>query len=323
MQNFKRFIAALACLFILANTIQFASAQQASGSGLSISPTVSEYILKPGQNATVTITVKDSTVGSVNAQGIVNDFVSDGSTGSPKLLTQPGASSPNSIRNFVYNLNTIPLNPSEQKIVTVGLHIPDGTPPGAYFGVIRYKAIPVGVNAPAPGQVALTASVGTIVLITVPGNLRVLVKLNALHIYHGTQDGRLFFAKPDKIGVEIQNLGNGFAKPFGTVEIQNMFRKSVYSYQFNNPKQLGSVLPNSTRIFSNPVQGISQPGRYSVTANVAYGSGSNVLTIKKTFWYIPAWLAITIAAILVILILLTIRLYVRYRRDAKRTYRRR
>ena len=299
-----------------------AQQQTASGSGLSIYPVLFQYTLTPGQSTTLKITLKDATVGAIDAQAVVTDFESDGTTGNPKLLTQPGASSPNSIKNFVYQLSNVPLNPGEQKITSVGIHIPDGTAPGAYYGVIRYKAVPTGVNAPAPGQVALTASVGSIVLITVPGNLRTLVKLNALHIYHGTQDGRFFLTRPDHIGVEIQNLGNGFARPFGTVEVQNIFHKDVATYQFNNPKQLGNVLPNSTRIFNNAVSGISQPGRYTVTANVAYTSGGNVLTIKKTFWYIPAWMAIIIAAILLILILLTIRLYFRYRRDSKHSYKR-
>ncbi|HXY18352.1 MAG TPA: hypothetical protein VEH48_02970 [Candidatus Nitrosopolaris sp.] len=323
MQTFKRLLTAVASLLLLLSSMPLVSAQAtASGSGLSISPTLFEYTLTPGQSANLSITLKDATVGAIDAQAVVNDFVADGTTGNPKILTQPGASSPNSIKNFVYQLSNVPLNPGQQKIVTVGIHIPDGTAPGAYYGVIRYKAVPTGAAAPAPGQVALTASVGTIVLITVPGNLRTLVKLNSLHIYHGTQDGHFFLNKPDHIGVEIQNLGNGFIRPFGTVEVQNMFHREIDSFQFNNPKQLGNVLPNSTRIFTNAVSGISQPGRYTVSASVAYTSGGNVLTIKKTFWYIPTWLALTIAAILLILILLTIRLYVRYRRDARHSYRR-
>ena len=74
-------------------------------------------------------------------------------------------------------------------------------------------------------------------LITVPGKVRELVKVGDLHIYHGTQDSSLFFTKPNNIGVEIQNLGNGFEKPFGTVTVQNThFVEGVL--HGNRPKHL-------------------------------------------------------------------------------------
>ena len=324
MPSYKRVVAAFASLLILVGVAPMASAQNqgVSGSGLSISPTLAEFTLGPGQSSSVVITLKDSSAGSITAEGVVNDFTSDGSTGNPKLLLNAGESSPNSIKNFVYQLDNVPLTPGQQKDVTVGIHIPDKTAPGAYYGVIRYKAVPQGAGGSGQGKVALTASVGTIVLITVPGNLRELVKVGDLHIYHGTQDGRLFLSKPNNLGVEIQNYGNGFERPFGTVTVQNMFHKVIDTFKFNNPQQLGSVLPNSTRIFTHPVNGITQFGRYTATASVAYGNGSTIVTVNKTFWYVPAWIAIIIVAVLLILILLTIRLYVRYRRDAKHSYRR-
>ena len=324
MQNLKRFGAVLASLLVLFSLAPVAYAQNAgvSGSGLSISPTLAEFNLQPGQSSNVVITLKDSSAGSITAEGVVNDFTSDGSSGNPKLLLNTGESSPNSIKTFVYQLDNVPLTPGEQKDITVGIHIPNGTSPGAYYGVIRYKAVPQGAAGSGQGKVALTASVGTIVLITVPGKVRELVKVGDLHIYHGTQDSSLFFTKPNNIGVEIQNLGNGFEKPFGTVTVQNTFHKVVDNFKFNNPVQLGSVLPNSTRIFIHPATGISQFGRYTATASIAYGNGSNIVTVSKTFWYIPAWIAITIVVILAILALLTIRLYVKYRRGTRHKYRR-
>ncbi len=323
MRRIKILLAGLLSLALLVSSGGALVNAQAVGSGLSISPTLFELTLNAGQSKDLTITLKDSTVGSVTAQGVVTDFTSDGSTGNPKLLTAPGESSPNSIKNFVYKLDSIPLDPGQQQNVIVGIHIPDGTPPGAYYGVIRYKAVPAGAAAPAAGQVALTASVGTIVLITVPGNVHQQVQLSAIHVYRGAHDGSFFFTKPDKVGVEIENFGNGFAKPFGTVEIDSMFSKVVDSYQFNNPKQLGNVLPNSTRIFSNPIKGISQIGRYTVTASVSYGSGSQVLTLKKTFWYIPAWLAIIVILVLLGLLFLSFRAYRRYRYEKRHSYRNR
>jgi hypothetical protein len=326
MQTIKRLLAALGCLLILFLVVPKAGAQQTnglpSGSGLSISPTISEFTIKPGGAGAIKITLKNITVDNVTAKGAVNDFTSDNNTGNPKIITNTNTPGPNSIKNFVYNLNDIPLQRGEQKNITVNLQVPKDTPPGAYYGIIRYRAVPAGSNAPGPGQVALTASVGTIVLITVPGNIREQVQVAGLHIYRGTKDGTFFFGPPNKIGVEIKNFGNGFIRPFGTVEVHNMFKKTVTTYQFNNPKQLGNILPNSERVFTQNVSSIKQFGHYTATASVSWGSGSQVLTLEKSFWYIPLWFLLLILVILLALVFLAYRAYTRYKHERRHSRRR-
>jgi len=325
MPNFKKLIAAVSCLLVIFATMPMAGAQQSnglpSGSGLSISPTISEFTLKPGGSANVTITLKNITVDDVTAKGFVNDFTSDGNTGNPKILTNSDTPTPNSIKTFITNLSDVPLKRGEEKKVNISFQIPQSTPPGAYYGIIRYRAIPAAANTPGPGQVALTASVGTIVLITVPGNIREQVQVQGLHIYRGGTDGTFFFGPPNSIGVEIKNFGNGFIKPFGTVEVHNMFNKTITTYQFNNPKQPGNILPNSERIFTNNIKGINQFGRYTATASVSWGSGSQVLTLEKSFWYIPRWMLAIILIVLAALVYLAYRAYRRYNRDKKQSYR--
>lgn len=324
MLKIRRLLAALMTLLLLCSMMPLTSAQQnPTGSGLSISPTVAEYTIKPGGSASLTITLKNVTVDDVAAQGLINDFEADNVTGNPRIITNSSSSLPTSIKKFVSNLDNVPLKKGEQKNVILALEVPPKTPPGAYFGIIRYKAVPASAAAAAPGQVALTASVGTIVLITVPGNLRQQVQLSAVHVYRGGHEGSIFFTKPNKVGVEIKNFGNGFIKPFGTVEIQNTFGKGIGSFQFNNPKQLGNILPGSGRIYLNDIKAIKSPGRYKITANVSYGSGSQVLSVTKTVWYIPLWLAVIILLVLLTLIFLLYRAYNRYRRESQRSYRRR
>jgi len=326
MQIVKRLIAALSCLVLLAAAMPFASAQTANGSptgsGLSISPTISEFTIKPGDKATVKITLKNITVDNVTAQGFVNDFTSDGDTGNPKILTNTKQPTANSIRNFVYGLTDITLQRGEQKNVTVGLQVPANTTPGAYYGIIRYKAVPAGGGAPAPGQVALTASVGTIVLVTVPGNIHEQVQLKGLHVYRGAFDGKFFFRPPTRIGIEIANFGNGFVKPFGNVEVHNMFNKNVLGYQINNPKQPGNILPGSSRLFTQNIKGINQIGRYTVIASVSYGKGTQVLSLQKNIWYIPIWFAILFVALVLGLLYLAYRSYRNYKSNSKHSSRR-
>jgi hypothetical protein len=105
--------------------------------------------------------------------------------------------------------------------------------------------------------------------------------------------------------------------------MHSTFNKAVATYQFNNPKQLGNILPNSQRTFTNSFKGVSRIGRYTVLASVSYGSGSQVLTVKKDFWYVPLWLVIVLLLILAALVFLAFRAYRRYDRDRRHSVRRR
>ena len=127
-------------------------------------------------------------------------------------------------------------------------------------------------NEPAleGGDVALSASVGTIVLITVPGTLTEQVELAGLHVYNDEKEATFFLKQPNRAGVEINNLGNGFVKPFGTVEIRNMFGEEVYTYQLNDTNPRANILPDSSRIFVNDIKNINKPRRYTITPTLTY-----------------------------------------------------
>lgn len=123
------------------------------------------------------------------------------------------------------------------------------------------------------------------------------------------------------MGVEVKNLGNGFVKPFGTVEIRDMFGNETYIYQLNNANPRSNILPSSSRLFKNPIKNIDKIGRYTATASVTYGSGSEVLISKKTFWYVPDWLVLAIVIGFTVLVWIVFRTYRRWRHGSKHSYK--
>ncbi|HEX5395318.1 MAG TPA: hypothetical protein VFW52_03155, partial [Candidatus Saccharimonadales bacterium] len=110
MQRIKRFLAAASALvFVSLNVLPAAAQQNKPGSGLSISPTLSEMTLKPGQADTLDITLKNITSNDINAQASIYDFESDNNTGSPKILGESKGDNPHSISKFVSGLEDVPL----------------------------------------------------------------------------------------------------------------------------------------------------------------------------------------------------------------------
>jgi hypothetical protein len=318
MHKLKQLIVFLALISPLAISGLVSAQQSQPGSGLSIEPLHSSFNLAAGEKSTLTITVKNTTSGPIIAKPKINDFKSDNNTGNPIIITDPNKKLNTSIKDFVSGLSDIPLNKGEQKNISVAIEIPTGQTPGAYYGIIRYQAVPTNNGQPAPGDVSLSASVGTIVLIQVKGNLIQRIQLQDIKIYNGKVEGTFFTAQPSQIGILINNFGNSFVQPFGRVTITKWGGKSVYSYEFNNSDPRGTILPGSNRLFKNPLKNISSPGRYTVNASIAYGSGSDILILQKNFWYIPIWLMAVIVLIIVFLIIATIALFRRRRHSRRR-----
>lgn len=289
------------------------------GSGLSISPTRTDLVVNEGTASDLNISVKNVTGGKITAKAFINDFEPDGVTGEPRLITDSNVKSSSSIKDFIVGLQDIPLEINETKDVTMQLDVPVGASPGAYFGVIRYQAIPVddqGIETGGGGQVALTASVGTIVLVEVPGNIKQQIEIKSIGAYLDDKKGSIFTKKPTRGGIEIENLGNGFARPFGKVLLSDMFGNEVFSYEMNNTNPRGVVLPDSTRVYTDPIEGISKPGRYTIRADVSYGNGGEVYSISSSFWYLPSWF---IGAILIVVLAVVGVGFYLYRKYATKT----
>jgi hypothetical protein len=313
MKKTKQIIAALFMAFglFIQPAIVLAQQQAQTGSGLSISPTRTDLVVDAGTSADLTISIKNVTGGGVTAKAFVNDFQSDNVSGEPKLIVDPNQQVVGSIKKFLNGLNDVPLAKGESKDVKMSVNIPADTPPGAYYGVIRFQAVPVDQAAPGDGQVALTASVGSIVLIEVPGNITEKIRVNKVGAYAGNVSRSIMTAKPAEVGIEIENLGNGFAKPFGRVEVKNMFGKLVKAYELNNSNPRGVVLPESKRLFKDSVEGVNLPGRYTISSNISYGRGGDIISATKTFWYLPFWF---VAILLVVLFALIFSAWLLYRR---------
>jgi hypothetical protein len=318
MNSLKRLLVfGLTTVFGVSILAGLASAQaNAPGSGLSISPLHNQLSLDPGQSTVVKLNLKNITNNALLAKAYINDFTADNDTGNPVIVTDPNKTLPTSIKKFV-KTNDVQLAVGEKKEISVPIQIPSEASPGAYYGIIRYRAIPAGSQAPGDGQVSLSASVGTIMLIQVKGNLKERAQLSSLKVYHDGNSGTFFLQKPNKVSVGISNLGNSFVQPFGKVVITDMSGKQVYSYEVNNTNPRSNVLPGSVRNFKDSIKGISKPGRYTVSASISFGDGSNVLVSQKHFWYMTGWVLILILAILVALVLLTYVAYRRYRKSKR------
>lgn len=285
------------------------------GNGLSITPTRFEFVIERGKAETANIQIKNVTEKPILARAFLNDFEPDGNTGNPRLIIDSQEQSSSSIRDFVIGLTDVNVGPGETVPVDLPIQIPENAAPGAYYGAIRFQAAPpesTSDDSTNP-QVALNASVAALVLVEVPGDITEKIEITQISAYLEDKKGVLFTKKPNKSGIEVNNLGNGFSKPFGKVIINGPWGKGeVGTYELNNTSPRGNVLPKSSRLFMNDMSGISLPGRYTIQANISHGRGGEVLTATTSFWYIPIWMVAILAIVLISLIGLAFYLFRKY-----------
>ncbi len=295
-RNVFAFLGATFVLAWLIAVVPQVSAQQ-NGSGLQLSPTRTELSGNPGEQKNFTISLKNITQGPLSAQVSLNDFESDNSTGTPKILVDTNNRTPYTLSKMVKGLRNIDLAAGETKEIKGTIDIPANASPGAYFGAVRYAIVPQGASSDER-QIALNASVAHLLLVEVPGDVVQQIQIQSLLMQRNGEAGKFFVNKPDKAALAVKNLGNGFSRPFGKVTITSGFGKQVYSYDVNNTDPRSIVLPNSSRTYTDEVGSITLPGKYTATASVAYGNGAEVVTYKSAFWYLPLWFIIALIVLI-------------------------
>lgn len=282
-------------------------AQETTGNGLKISPTRIEMEVERGQADKTSFQLENITDLPVTTKFVINDFVADDEgSGSPRIILneESDLAAAYSIRNFITLPDGYDLAPRQTVDVPITVQIPEGTNPGSYFGVVRAAA----VNNPEETggtEIGLSASVGTILIVTVPGDTVELLSLKDISAHIDDGGASSFFGSaPNNVQISLINEGNIITKPFGRVSVTDWGGEEVYAYELNDFEPRGNVLPGSFRTFTDKIYNVGSFGHYKVQANISYGStGGSIIVAETDFWVIP-WQTIlitigaTIAALL-------------------------
>jgi hypothetical protein len=121
------------------------------------------------------------------------------------------------------------------------ISIPKNAEPGGYFAGLFASTLPNNAGA---GQVALGSRIGTLLLLTVNGNISEGITV----LEFGTDNSQRFFTSlPINFYYRFQNSGADRIKPLGDVLIKNIFGMTTKILNAN--KNNGNVLPKSIRRF--------------------------------------------------------------------------
>lgn len=290
----KKLLGGLAAVVVLASSAPVYA--QGSGQGLEISPPLVEVNVDPGKSVSFDIRLRNITATTLVATPTIEDFVSGGEDGQPKLLLDNDSEpSPYSFKGWASSLPKLQLASQEAKTAKITLNVPKDAAPGGHYGVVRFTAAAPDIEETG---VALSASIGTLVLVNVSGEVTTKAKFEELFVSQNGKKGSFFENGPITFTERIKNEGSVHFKPTGTVRITNMFGKEVGVLSVN--EKGGNILPSGVRKFEQQLKKNWMIGRYSATVDVQY-SGQTI-SGNITFWVIPYKLISMVLGGLILLI---------------------
>ncbi|HSW80572.1 MAG TPA: hypothetical protein VLG47_07385 [Candidatus Saccharimonadales bacterium] len=298
-----------AVLLLLTGTSPaFAASSLASSNGLRVSPVRSDLTIKPGESQTIDVYVTNLTNGEADIKAVADDFTANpDESGTPAILLNGEKAPAHSLKGFVTPIGNFTIPPKGTKNIKVTVAIPQGTPGGGYYAAIRF--LPATTDDKGKKNVNLTASVGSLLLVTVPGPYKEQVTLSSFDVRQRSDNGKmgqssyLYTNNKNLYGVvRFNNTGDVQEEPFGKMQLKKG-GKVIATYEINDTTPRGNVLPDSIRRFSVKLTGLGSIGKYTLEGNFGYGNKGQLLSASTTFYIIPIWILVIIGILILLIIL--------------------
>ena len=273
------------------------------GNALKVSPVRLDLKMDPGTTQVVSVYIQNLTKSPALLRPFVNDFVASGDeSGRPNIILNENEFAPS---HSFKRLATVPgdqmVGAGETREVKVTIVAPKDAAGGGYFGTVRFAP----ANAVGSDNVNLSASVGSLVLLRMNGDIKEEMSVESLDVRKGSGDASTFFNsnKDLKAVSRFKNNGNVQLEPFGTIRLKR-FGKVVATYQINNEELRGNVLPDSVRRFETKLDKVGSWGKFTLEGNFGYGTTGQLLTATTTFYVVPVFLMLLGVGLVLLLLLL-------------------
>lgn len=304
MSTLKKFV--FLALFFLLFVPHSTFAQQASGIGLK--PSLIEEGADPGEVLKRSISVTNLSDTEQTYFLFTRDIVTVRDGGVPVYAEEGAEKTGFELSEWVeLGLQEVHLQPGQEQEVPVTITVPENATPGSHFGGIFISMQP-------PRLRSVGASVGYDVANIV--SIRISGDVTQSALIRSFQTDNLVYGKTDvTFKAQIENKGNVLIRPYGPIEVFNMFGKKVATMTLNDSQ--GGVFPFTRRDFQiNWTDEGFNFGRYQALLSVVYGEEGRVATITSTasFWILPMDIitpALIILGVLLLASYIAVRMYVR------------
>lgn len=265
-----------------------------SAMGLTAIPPRLEVTIKPGETVTEQIKVRNDsdTVRTINST--TKDFIVTDDKGTPVQIEGVDDQSNRWASSSWIQISpsTFTLKPKETKVLMVTIMAPENPTAGGHYAMILHS--PNNEVTLSETGSAIQTYVGTLVYITVPGDIRENAQVKEFSAPSFSEFGPINFQ------TIIANYSDIHIAPQGSIHIHNWLGGNTASLALDNT----NIFPNTSRQYQNTLNRRFLFGRYTANLEVGYGSTGQALVATLVFWVIPWRLIILVIAAIAIGVIL-------------------
>jgi hypothetical protein len=294
MKTAPKIILPLLMLLSLALISAPAAALAQSAMGLTAIPPRLEVTVKPGETVTQQIKVRNDSDTTRTITSTAKDFIVTDDKGTPIQVEGVDDQSNRWASSSWIQISpsTFTLKPKEVKILMVTIIAPDNPTAGGHYAMILHS--PKNEVTLSETGSAIQTYVGTLVYITVPGNIKENAQIKEFSAPAFSEFGPIDFK------TIIANYSDIHIAPKGTISIRNWFGATTASLALEDT----NIFPNTSRQFLNTLNRRFLFGRYTADFEAGYGATGQALAATLIFWVIPWRLIILVLAAVAIGIIL-------------------
>jgi hypothetical protein len=300
---------------------------------MTISPPVQEFIADPGSVEKGMVKLYNDEDNAKTLYVNVQRFTARGEKGEPGFFDEE--IDDYMLASWIHLERTqITLEPGQRIEIPYIISVPSYAEAGGHYAAIFWSTQPPNVEG---SGVAIASKIGSLVLLRVQGEI---IEQGRLLDFSLKEEKKFYAHLPIDFNIRFENTGNVHLKPFGMIEISDMFYpvRNLFSNRVGektdrilvnmaiSPESaeipIGNVLSQSKRMFEaswNKNKAIENPqtffekakyekenfafGKYKGLLNLQYGSQPQNIQEKIVFWVFPWHLILTCLGGLVFLIL--------------------
>lgn len=282
---------------------------------LTFSPPRFEIQGDPGQIVEKEMTLINEGTDPQTFYSVFRNFEAEGETGVPSPTD-----SDTGLASWLRTEKQITLAPKSSQQVAFQVFIPQDATPGGYFAMVLWSTTsPEAV----PGQVAIGAQTGPLVLLTVNGAIK---ESGGIKEFSTKNNQKFYLSLPVDFYFKFRNDGGDRIKPIGDIKIKNIFGLGGTTIAANRVE--GNILPNGTRKFETEWKGKGDKaesemskadpktlgffenvknewrnfafGHYTATLSLTYGATTKAAESTVAFWIFPWQLLLVIVIALIL-----------------------
>lgn len=295
---FRKIILSIFAIIILTSEAQAFTVEKVSvekSNDFILGPSKIEIFASPGESITKNISVTNRTNKEITFRVETEDFIGSKNPLNPLILLGKQKSQYSFTDNINSTVKEFTLAFGEKITIPIEINVPENTSPGGYYTSVIVSNAPDKEKEKDINGAVSVSRVGSLFFIRVKGDVKEQGSLIDFRI-SGPTNKFIFNSAPEKFEILYSNDGNVHLVPYGDINIENIFGKSINSI----PVDAFFALPDSLRFREVYVEHRGfMFGRYK--AILELNRGYNDLQDNKeiVFWVIP-WIIILSIVIVVL-----------------------